>query len=254
MTLDRYFAAFMGPTGPNRIYQHAAQTDRIENTLVASNLPTIWDRLLGAGVTGRYYPSGPSFLRLWGSRYDALVRTFDDFLADCAAGSLPQVAFVDPNGDDDDHPHNDIRNGEAFLYRVYQAVTTSPAWSGTVLVINYDEWGGFFDHVPPPPAPIPQADQAAGATDGLRGFRVPCLLISPFARRGSVSSTLYDHTSVLRMIEWRWGLAPLTVRDAQANNPAQELDFGNPILEAPSYDVPLGSFGTPCDGMTSRNR
>jgi phospholipase C len=253
MTFDRYFAAFMGPTGPNRFYQHAAQTDRIGGSLDMSSLPTIWDRLLEAGVTGRYYPSGVGLLRLWGSKYDAIVRTFDDFLADCAAGSLPQVAFVDPNFDNDDHPHNDIRDGEAFLYRVYQAVTTSPAWPGTVLVINFDEWGGFFDHVPPPPAPIPDADRAAGATDGLRGFRVPCVLISPFARRGFVSSTVYDHTSVLRMIEWRWGLAPLSVRDAQANNFAQELDFAHPILDAPSYDVPPGPFGTPCDATAGRS-
>ncbi len=79
-----------------------------------------------------------------------------DFLADCAAGKLPKVAFVEPRflGEsqgvaNDDHPHADIRNGEAFLDEVYKAVTTGPQWKETVLVINYDEWGGFFDHVPP---------------------------------------------------------------------------------------------------------
>ena len=107
----------------------------------------------------------------------------------------------------------DIRNGEAFLNLVYSAVTTSPAWRNTVLVINFDEWGGFFDHVPPPTAPIPPADQAAGNQDGRLGFRTPCLIVSPFARREFVSHQLLDHTSVLKMIEWRWGLAPLTVRD-----------------------------------------
>ena len=78
----------------------------------------------------------------------------------------------------DDHPHADVRNGEAFLARIYRAVTTSPAWSRTLLIINYDEWGGFYDHVRPPAAAIPPADRAAGAQDGLRGFRVPCLLVS----------------------------------------------------------------------------
>jgi phospholipase C len=254
MTFDRYFAAFMGPTGCNRLYQNCAQTDRLHGEIGQSNLPTIWDRLLAAGLAGRYYRNGISFLKTWGSKYDALIHTFDEFLADCAAGSLPQVAFVDPTFTNDDHPHNDIRDGEAFLYQVYHAVTTSTAWPGAVIVINYDEWGGFFDHVPPPSAPIPEADQAAGTIDGLRGFRVPCLLISPFARRGFVSSTVYDHTSVLRLIEWRWGLSPLTVRDEQANNFADELDFSNPILDAPSYNVPPGPFGTPCDATASRSR
>ena len=97
-------------------------------------------------------------------------------------------------------------------------MTTGPAWSRTVLVINYDEWGGFFDHVPPPTAPVPAADEAirAGTEDGLLGFRTPCFLISPYAQRASVSHVVFDHTSILKMIEWRWGLQPLTVRDAAA--------------------------------------
>src|SRR5205085_1127656 len=125
---------------------------------------------------------------------------------------LPHVAFVEPRFIDnasgtsgDDHPFADIRNGEAFLVLVYAAITLSPAWSRTVLVITYDEWGGFFDHVPPPERPLPAADVAAGATDGLLGFRVPCLLIAPYAP-ARVSSLVFDHTSVLRLIEWRWQL------------------------------------------------
>src|SRR5207247_711316 len=82
---------------------------------------------------------------------------------------------------------NDVRAGEAFLNRIYAAVTASPAWEHTVLFINFDEWGGFFDHVPPPAAPIPEADRVAGNADGLRGFRTPALLISPFARAGRAS-------------------------------------------------------------------
>src|SRR4029079_9578853 len=94
--------------------------------------------------------------------------------------------FVDPrfvdeqNGTSgDDHPHADIRNGEAFLNLIYTAVTRSPAFAHTVLVINYDEWGGFFDHVPPPTAPIPAADAAAGNTDGRLGFRTAPPLVAP---------------------------------------------------------------------------
>jgi len=245
-SFDQYFCAILGPTFPNRIYQHAGQTDRIENSFDISQLPTIWDRLAAQGVSGRYYYSDVPFLGLWGAKYTPISRTIDVFYADCALGTLPAVAFVDGSflqeltgTGADDHPYGDIRAGEAMMNRIYTAVTRSPAWSRTVFVINFDEWGGFFDHVPPPVAPIPPADQAAGNADGRRGFRTPTLLISPFARRAHTSHVLYDHTSVLRMIEWRWGLDPLTVRDATANNLADELDFTQvDPTPPPVYSVP----------------
>jgi phospholipase C len=152
----------------------------------------------------------------------------------------------------DDHPPADIRNGEVFLELVYRAVTSSPNWASTLLIITFDEWGGFFDHVAPAPAAIPPADVAAGNADGLRGFRVPCVLISPFARRGYVSSQLFDHTSILRLIEWRWGLTPLTVRDASATNLADALDLEHPSTGITPIQVPTGPFGGPCPpGQTS---
>ena len=119
-----------------------------------------------------------------------------------------------------------------------------------MLVITYDEWGGFFDHVPPPERPLPTADVAAGATDGLLGFRVPCLLIAPSAPAG-VSSLVFDHTSVLRLIEWRWQLPPLTSRDQDATNLATALDFRTHRRTAPQFRVPLGPFGAPCDRTTA---
>jgi len=175
------------------------------------------------------------------------------FLADAAEGTLPHVSFVEPRflGEEfgvssDDHPFADVRNGQAFLNQVYRAVTTSPAWPNTVLVINYDEWGGFFDHVPPGTAPIPPADELAGNRDGRLGFRTPCFVVSPFARREFVSHRVFDHTSILKMIEWRWGLDPLTVRDAAANNLAEALDFTAPDPRAKSFNVPAGPFGGLC--------
>jgi phospholipase C len=238
---DRYFCAILGPTFPNRIYQHAGVTDRLANTFAVSTLPTIWDRLAAAGLDGRYYFGNVPFLALWGLRYLSIMRPFPSFLADCATGNLPQVAYVDPSftilGDEpltnDDHPHDDIRAGEAFLAKVYAAVTSSPAWPRTVLVITFDEWGGFFDHVPPGTAP--DVDPAFAQ----RGFRVPTLLISPFAKRHEVSHEVFDHTSVLRMIEWRWGLQPLSVRDATATNLAVVLQLDRrPKPTAPAYAVP----------------
>lgn len=114
-------------------------------------------------------------------------------------------------------------------------MTTSPVWKHTVLVINFDEWGGFFEHVAPGVAPDvdPRFQQ--------RGFRVPCLVISPFARRAAIATGVYDHTSVLKMIEWQWNLPALSVRDANANNLAEVLDFGKANLSAPAYSVPDSS-------------
>jgi len=252
-TFDRYFAAILGPTFPNRFYMHAAQTDRLSNTFELSALPTIWDRLAAAGLTGRYYFNDAPFLGLWGLKYASISRDFNHFLDDCAAGTLPHVSYVDPRflqeptgTSGDDHPHSDIRDGEVFMNTVYRAVTTSPVWKHTVLVITFDEWGGFYEHVAPPAAPIPAASAAAGDGDGLLGFRVPCLVMSPYAPRGVVSHTPFDHTSILRLIEWRWNLEPLTVRDATANNLAAALDFGKPNRTAPLYAIPPGPYGLPC--------
>ncbi len=258
---DNYFAGIMAETYPNRFYQHAGQTDRIVNTTTISTLPTIWDNLDAAGYSGRYYFGDVPFLSLWGTKYASISSPSSQFLIDCASGNLPEVSYVDPRFIDeasgtssDDHPHADIRNGESFLNQIYTAVTTSPKWKNMLLVINFDEWGGFFDHVPPPTAPIPTADRAAGNQDGRLGFRVPALLISPWSVRGAVSHTQFDHTSILKLIEWRWGLPALTVRDAGANNLALALNFNQTNLSAPpQYSVPAGPFGAVCSAATLSN-
>ena len=248
-TFDRYFAATMAETYPNRFYQHAAATDRLHNSTATSALPTIWDRLASRGVDGRYYFVDTPFTALWGKQHVAISRPYDAFLGDCASGRLPAVSFVDPKFLDegtgssaDDHPHADIRAGQWFLNQIYDAVTSGPGWDRTALVVNYDEWGGFFDHVAPTAAPDARPDLGTG----LRGFRVPCLLISPRAPRHTVGHQTYDHTSILKMIEWRFGLAPLSPRDRAARNLAEVLDFQSaPNLAAPRWSVPAVA-PTPC--------
>jgi len=260
-TFDRYFAAILAPTFPNRLYLHAGQTDRLINSTKIPVLPTIWDRLAEQGLTGSYYYSDVPFLALWGSTYAAISQPLTQFFVDAAAGNLANVSYIDPrfNGEDagtsnDDHPLADIRNGQAFLSQIYDAVTSSPNWPDTVLVINYDEWGGFFDHVPPPLAPQTDQDRRIG-NDGRLGFRVPCLLVSPLARRGFVAHEQYDHTSILSMIEWRWGLDALSMRDETANNLAFTLDFTRrKNLRAPPYSVPQGPFGEMCTPATAALR
>ena len=245
-TCDRYFAATMAETYPNRFYMHCAQTDRLHNNTTFSTMPTIWDRLKAKGVSGTYYYSDAPFAILLGAHSPARTLVGDPltsvvpgtFFGDAATGNLPAVSFVDPsfNGEDngtsnDDHPHADIRAGEAFMNDVYNAVRNSPNWASTVLVITYDEWGGFFDHVPP------SHTYDVSKKTSLRGFRVPTVVISPFARRNHVAHETLDHTSVLKMIEWRWGLAPLTVRDAHAINLARVFDFGAPNTASQTYTV-----------------
>jgi phospholipase C len=252
-TGDRYFCSILGPTFPNRFFQHAAQSDRISNTLVLNTTPTIWDRIAAAGLTGRYYYSDLPFIGLWGAKYLPIARTVDVFFQDAAAGTLPNLSFIDPSfsgegagTSNDDHPLADIRAGEHFLWKIYTAVTNSPQWERTVLVINFDEWGGFMDHVPPPIGVRSPIDVAGGNADGRLGFRVPLLVVSPFARDDYVAHDVYDHTSILKMVESRWGLAPLTGRDAAANNLADALDFTQLPRTAPQYPEPPVVSGDAC--------
>ncbi len=252
---DHWFAPILAETFPNRMFLWAAQTDRLTNSLSLSSLPTIFDRLSSAGVSHHYYFNNVPFLGLWGLKYLTSTSLFSAFLNAASSGKLPSVSFVDPRFtelDDglgnDDHPHSDIRNGDAFLSKVFHAVATGPKWANTVLVVTFDEWGGFFDHVPPPlavPANSIDTDLVNGKV--LLGFRVPAIIVSPFTRgTNQVDAAVYDHTSILKLIEWRFGLAPLTPRDTAANNPATNFNFASPMLQVPALPQPATVPGLPC--------
>jgi phospholipase C len=273
-TLDGYFCSLMSETYPNRIYMNAATTDRDHNLDAPgfgdppnklATIPTIWDRLAEAGVSHRYYFNDAPFIALWGLKYLPIISPFSGFLADAAAGKLPHVSFVDPtmnndhNLESDQHPFADVRLGDQFLADVFHAVRTSPQWSRTVLIVTYDEWGGFFDHVPPPkviddtdPATVDHrcgTDGCGGTPDYHQlGFRVPCIVISPFSASGPVHGGPYEHCSILRMIEWRWHLRPLTARDANARNLVDVLDFGHQNV------VPASAIPTPASFVAAQCR
>jgi phospholipase C len=260
-TLDNYFASILGPTFPNRIFQLAAQTDRLSNTLDISSLPTIFDNLAACGVSAKYYFDNVPFLALWGTKYVGISEPFAKFLADAAAGTLPAVSFVDPkytildDGEgNDDHPHADLRAGEAFMGQIYRAVTEGPGWANTVLIFNRDEWGGFYDTVPPTRVIAPN-DVDTDLVDGkaLLGCRVPVVVVSPFTKGANpatprIDKNLYDHTSVLKLIEWRWNIPPLTRRDAsnEVGNLASALNFAATDLKAPTLPVITPPIPTPC--------
>ena len=258
---NRYFASILGPTFPNRLFLHAAQTDRLTNSTSLSSLPTIWDRLASAGLTARYYFSNVPFLALWGAKYLGISRLYDEFLVAAGTGTLPAVSFIDPRYtilDDgtgnDDHPHADIRKGDLFLYETFKAVATGPKWANTVFIVNFDEWGGFFEHIAPPRAAAPnQVDPDLVNGKALLGCRVPTVVASPFSLGNShdprVSALVFDHTSVLKLIEWRWGLAPLTPRDASGDvlNLAYALSFKEPDDSVPNLPKPQAPLiAAPC--------
>jgi phospholipase C len=268
-TSDNYFCSILAATYPNRFYQHSAQTDRDSTTPTPqSTLPAIWDQLsplapsATTAVTGRYYSTDLPFTALWVNKYAQWTHTFPDFLADCAAGTLPNVAFVDPEfvGEGqgfsrDDHPHADVRSGEYFLMQVYNAVRQSPQWNRTVLIINYDEWGGFYDHVVPPHVidDKPLASNPKLDTTQL-GFRVPLAVVSPLVPKGTLitGGAPFEHTSALRMIEWRFGLTPLCARDANARNLAEFLDLSNPArTDTVTVPVPATAVSTLCGPTNS---
>jgi phospholipase C len=257
---DFYFSGILSSTFPNRIYLHSGATDRLDDSTDTSSLPTIWDNFSAANVGCNYYYHDVPFTALYGTRYLGISHLFSDFLSNAAAGTLPPFCMVDPAfaGESegisaDDHPHADIRNGEAFLSQVYNALQAGPNWSRTLMIVVYDEWGGFLEHVVPPIRPISNNELALG-NDGRLGFRVPLALLGPRVRAGSVTRYPFDPSSIHALLEWRFGLAPLGVRgsDSATVNLAYALDFTDaPRASAPAITVAQGPFGGLCSGSTA---
>jgi phospholipase C len=269
---DNYFCSILGPTWPNRFYMHSGQTDRLttggptpDTNSLLSILPTIWDLAANAGVSARYYFNDSAFTALWGGKYQNISFTFDHFRADAAAGTLPSISYIDPafvgegqGTSSDDHPLADIRNGQVFMNTVYQALAASPNWPRTLLIINYDEWGGFADHVAPALAPVSAHEVSVGNVDtavnpdgtasAFLGLRVPCLLIGPRANRGGVAHEQFDANSILNFITWRFGLPGIGIRAATSGNIASALDFSGPPKVKLPPPVPLVSqvYGSSC--------
>ena len=165
----------------------------------------------------------------------------DQFFEDAAAGDLPSFSLVEPNYDEQSEENpQDIQYGDQFVGKVVNAVMSSPNWPKTMLIWTYDEHGGYYDHVPPPAA-IPPDDVAPALEPGdppggfdRYGFRVPCAVVSPYAKKDYVSHEVYDHTSILKTVEEKWNLPALTRRDANANSLFDMLDLhGKPAFLKP---------------------
>jgi phospholipase C len=233
---DRWFSSVPGATWPNRLYAVCGSAAGSRDDLPL-NLPPLYHRpsfarhLDAHGVSWRWYSFEPGSLRLVDRHYrlgyhdrfaffshtilswkTRLERSIDpkapSFIEDAARGALPSVAWIDPNFSNfdpvgfpanDDHVPADVRDGQELVLAVYHALATSPHWERTLLIVFYDEHGGFFDHVAPPEAPDDDPE-----TFGRYGVRVPALIVSPWIEPGSVSHTLFDHTSIIKTILLRF--------------------------------------------------
>jgi phospholipase C len=255
---DRWFCSVLGQTYPNRRYliagTSAGMTD--DGGVSVLNLPepapagTIFNMLDLHGISWENYvssyPTGatPELYAANDAVTEALHHTaLDDFFTDAANGTLPQFSFLDPNYDtqSQENPQN-IVVGEALIAQVVQALGASPLWERTLLVLTYDEHGGYYDHVPPPPAippddipPLVQPGESVYEGFARYGFRVPSVVVSPYARRQHVSHVLHDHTSILAMVERNWNLPALTYRDANANDLTDFLDLGALAAGRPTF-------------------
>lgn len=289
---DNYFCSVIGPTDPNRLYTMAASLDPdgknggpILQTIVTNRsamsgrltYTTMPEQLQARGISWKVY-SSPDENILGGILSDNVLSYFKnfqdpasvlyqnafgpqfptDFLADIASGNLPQVSWLIGSILTSDHPPAPSLFGENVLSLIVSALMANPLlWAKTVLLVNYDENGGFFDHVAPVTAPPGTAGEyvtapavpdptvvgspAIAGPIGL-GFRVPMLIISPFSRGGFVSSDLFDHTSVLRFLETRFGAEVPNLsawRRATVGDLTSAFNFKNPDQSSPNLPSTL---------------
>jgi len=279
---NRWFCSVPGATMPNRCYATAGTSNGHRDNLNPTqpwNLASFVRHLDNAkpAVTWRWY-SHDYVPMLWiidpeyGLSEEAVPAYFDrvdvfghaSFLQHAAAGTLPSVSWIDPNfydltfgpaGSNDDHPPSDLHAGQKLVLQLVDALLQSPLWPKTLLVITYDEHGGFFDHVPPP---------AAADDHGITryGPRVPAIVVSPFAGKASVSNTVFDHTSIIKTILTRFcsdanGAIPnMGARVAAANHLGELLseptaraaipksDYQPLIVEAAKWHADMVQAGT----------
>jgi phospholipase C len=243
---DRYFASLLGPTFPNREFLYAGTSyGYTYNKILFDPMNSVMESLETKKVDWRVYSEtlpGPAiFLDAYSKYIGDHFAQFFRFFDDAKAGTLAPVVFLDPNLRDDGavrddfHPPGVVQLGDEFLSKVTKAVTESPQWNRIVLFIVFDEHGGLYDHVAPPKAcppddlaPLLESGDDTVATFDRLGFRVPLVVVSPFAKKHYVSHRVYDHTSILRFIEARFELPALTRRDANADPMFDLFDFAKP--------------------------
>ena len=240
---DRFFAAAPGGSVANHLFWLTGTAGGHGGHIPQKgfgDLPTIFDRLEERGISWKFYVEdydarltiaahgradrSTQSVRVPLLNFPRYVRDRElfrhvvdlgEYYEDLERGTLPEVAYIAPAGGSE-HPPGGVEPGQTLVRALVTALARAEAWRSSAFMWTYDEWGGWFDHVRPPRG---------------RGFRVPALLVSPYAREGFVDSTPLDHTSILRFIEDNWGLAPLGTRDRRARSLAGAFDFTHPPNE-----------------------
>jgi phospholipase C len=212
---DRWFASILGPTWPNRFYLHAADSAGVKtNDGVVDGPTTIWEKLGRACLSAKGYTAGPAHWYHAAFRgrpfagNDPMVPAYiENFFEDARAGNLPNFSIIDPDfWASDLHPPHSLGLGEALVASIVRAVQESPQWKRSLIIVTFDEYGGFYDHVIPPTTvdPRPEFRQL--------GFRVPSILIGPHVRRGEIVSTTFEHVSIAATLRARFGIESLGPR------------------------------------------
>jgi phospholipase C len=260
-----WYSSLPGPTWPNRFFIHAATsgglTDSPSTGQILSGFSfqnkTIYERLEAGGKDWCIYhdgmPQAAGITHLRDEYIDPFTGKFqdmDDFFDDVKEMNLADYNFIEPRYDPGNnyldgnsmHPLNDIRKGERLVKRVYEALRNSQYWEDTMLIITFDEHGGFYDHQPPPATTSTGDDSKyANANHNFHfdrlGVRVPAIVVSAYTGKGTVigddphnARTVFDHSSVLATVEKRFGLEPLTKRDRAANTLEVAINLATPRL------------------------
>lgn len=256
---DNYFSSAHTGSITNRMFWVSGRAGREYNRIPEEgfgNIPTIFDKLQERGISWkfyiRHYDPSLNYRKLKELDYlppqiqwmpllsfdrflddpelSSRIVDFSEYYKDLENGTLPAVSYVLLLGASE-HPISDPSLGEKATQTMVQALMQSDSWNSSAFFLTYDDWGGWYDHVPPP-----QID------DRGYGFRVPALLVSPYARKGHVDHTLLDHTSILKFVEENWNIPPLAERDAKANNFISAFDFSGsprpPVFIATTREVP----------------
>ena len=223
---DRFFTSVMSESLPNHLHLVAGTAggiidDKVPATL---NFPPIFEQLDQHGISWKVYSSSTTWLKNFAYVQNsptakAKFASAGAFTTDVQKGNLSQVSWIIGAAGGSEHPPENVQTGENYVANsIVNNLGTSEYWDSIAMFLTWDDFGGFFDHVAPP-----QVDKYG------YGFRVPCLVISPYAKAGLVDSMINDHTSILKFIEDLYGLTPLSTRDAAANNMAEAFDFSQPV-------------------------
>jgi len=259
-TSDRFFGAILSRTPPNRIANFAASPLGVVNTVpegASFRQNTIFHLLESAGVSWKIYAQEGTYLGYFQpffAEHTDHVVPIDRYFTDLQNNTLPQVAYIEPINEANEHTATHIQLGVARVAEILNALMNSPAWKESVFFVTYDH-GGEYDHVPPQPAVIPDAIPPQLETGNIvddysrTGFRIPLIVVSPFAKKGYVSHTVMDNTAILKFIETRFNLPSLSARDQAQPDMSEFFDFTN-IPNATPPPPPLQPTNAPCTFQT----